>query len=124
MVAWLQWWRGGTIGTTLLTRRKGHKVGEDAQGNRYYQTKDGKRRWVIYKGENEATRVPPDWHRWLHHTAAEPPSQAPLPHKPWEKEHIPNLTGTAQAYYPAGSLHARGQHAPATGDYEAWQPEE
>jgi NADH:ubiquinone oxidoreductase subunit len=43
--------------------------------------------------------------------------------KPWEKEHLPNLTGTAAAYRPPGSLLGGGQRAPATGDYEAWQPE-
>src|SRR5690606_35776278 len=77
----LTWWNSQTIGTQLFTARKGRKVGEDDQGNAYYQTADGKRRWVIFKGEMEASRVPPDWHGWLHHTWDEPPTKAPLPHK-------------------------------------------
>jgi NADH:ubiquinone oxidoreductase subunit len=38
------------------------------QGNVFYQTRDSKRRWVIYNGEMEASRVSPDWHGWLHFT--------------------------------------------------------
>ena len=34
-------------------------------------------RWVVYEGEVEP-RVPPEWHRWLHHTTDEPPTEAPL----------------------------------------------
>ena len=96
------WWHGQTIGTQLFTWRKGQKVGEDDQGNIYYQTRDGKRRWVIFNGEAEASRVPPDWHGWLHHTYAETPTTGRLPHKKWEKPHEPNMTGTPAAYAPAG----------------------
>lgn len=48
------WWNGQTTGTRIFTRRHGQKVGEDEQGNCFYQTSDGKRRWVIYNGEAEA----------------------------------------------------------------------
>ena len=81
----------------------------------------GARRWVIYNGENEASRVAPDWHGWLHHTYEKPPTMAALPHKPWEKPHVENLTGTDMAYVPKGSLRA-AKPAVRT-DYEAWQPE-
>ena len=62
------WWRDATPGTFVTTWYSGRKVGEDGFGNRYFQTKDGKRRWVIYAGTVEASRVPPEWHGWLHHT--------------------------------------------------------
>ena len=115
------WWNGSTIGTQLYTMRNGQKVGEDDQGNTYYQTRDGKRRWVMFNGEAEASRVSPDWHGWLHHTYDESPADRPLAHKAWEKPHQPNLTGTMAAYAPAGSLR---QAAPADRrDYEAWSPE-
>lgn len=118
----LTWWNGQTLGTQLFTLRRGQKVGEDAQGNRYYQTRDGKRRWVIYNGESEASRVAPDWHGWLHFTWNEPPTQAPLKHKPWELPHQENLTGTPLAYAPPGSIR---RAAPAErADYEAWSPEQ
>ena len=121
------WWRGQTMGTRLFTLRKGVFVGEDEQGNKYYEEKKPryngiKRRWVIYNGEAEASRVPPDWHGWLHYTFDEPPTVAPFKIKEWEKEHVPNQTGTPNAYRPSGSLYRSGQRPEATGDYEAWQP--
>lgn len=117
------WWNGQTIGTALYTKREGQKVGEDEQGNVYYQTADGARRWVIFNGESEASRVSPDWHGWLHHTFDQPPSIEPPVVKQWEKPHQPNLTGTSGAYLPPGSVEATATRPRATGDYEAWQPE-
>nr|WP_224815273.1 NADH:ubiquinone oxidoreductase subunit NDUFA12 [Hasllibacter sp. MH4015] len=115
------WWDGQTIGTQLFTARKGNKVGEDAAGNIFYRNADDTKRWVIFNGEAEASRVDPDWHGWLHHTWDTPPSETPLPHKTWEKPHLPNLTGTQAAYAPAGSLR-RAEPADRR-DYEAWSPE-
>ena len=117
------WWDSATIGTLLTTWTQGSEVGTDQFGNRYYQNKTGARRWVLYNGTVEASRVPPDWHGWLHHTYAEPPTKAPFKLKGWEAEHQPNLTGTANAYRPEGSLQKSGQRPSATGDYQAWKPE-
>ncbi len=115
------WWDGQTFGTQLWTWRKGKKVGEDSQGNVFYTNATGERRWVIYNGPMEASRIDPDWHGWLHHTWDEAPTDKPLVHKTWEQPHQPNLTGTVNAYAPAGSLR-RADPAPR-GDYEAWTPE-
>ena len=117
----LTWWNGQTLGTQFYTLRKGQKVGEDAQGNRFYQTADGKRRWVIYNGEAEASRVSPDWHGWLHHTWDEPPTKVALRHKNWERPHVENLTGTPMAYAPPGSL--RQAEPKPRSDYDAWSPD-
>lgn len=117
------WWNGQTVGTWLYTALHGEPVGEDDQGNKYYQEKAGKRRWVVYNGAIEASRVPPEWHRWLHYTADLPPTKQPPLVKPWEKEHVPNLSGTAGAYFPPGSLNAGGERVAVAGDYEAWRPE-
>lgn len=117
----LTWWHGSTLGTQFMTARKGVKVGEDDAGNIFYETRDRKRRWVIFNGEAEASRVGPEWHGWLHHTWDEPPTKAPLLRKDWEKPHLPNLTGTAEAYAPAGSI--RRAAPAARSDYEAWTPE-
>lgn len=115
------WWNGQTLNTQFFTWRKGVKVGEDDAGNRFYETRDGKRRWVIFNGEAEASRVSPDWHGWLHHTWDQPPTEKPLVRKDWEKPHQENLTGTAAAYAPAGSI--RRPDPVTRKDYEAWSPE-
>ena len=65
----ITWWNSQTLGTQLFTWRNGVRVGEDEAGNAFYQTRDGKRRWVIYNGEAEASRVSPDWHGWLQRPA-------------------------------------------------------
>lgn len=116
------WWDGATIGTWLATLLFGAKVGTDAEGNRYYSARGGRKRWVIYNGEVEASRVPAEWHRWLHHTTDVPPSLEPVKHKPWERPHQPNPTGTASAYRPKGSLYRPSPREPATGDYQPWRP--
>lgn len=115
------WWNGQTLNTQLWTWRKGVKVGEDTQGNIFYENKDKSRRWVIFNGEAEASRVDADWHGWLHHTWDEPPTQKPMTHKAWEKPHQENLTGTVLAYAPKGSI--RRAEPAKRSDYEAWSPE-
>jgi len=117
------WWNSATWATWLMTKLRGELVGTDQFGNRYYQNKGGARRWVIYNGTVEASRVPPDWHGWLHHTYAEPPTKAPFRVRGFEKTHQPNLTGTPDAYRPSGSLAKGGARPPATGDYQAWKPD-
>lgn len=116
----LTWWNGQSFGTQIFTWRNGVVVGEDELGNKYYTNKDKSRRWVVYNGAIEASRISPDWHGWLHHTFDECPGTDALPKKPWEKPHVANLSGSNEAYRPAGSLLAG---ASSTGDYEAWQPE-
>lgn len=117
------WWNGQTIGTRIFTARNGERVGEDDVGNVFYQTADRKRRWVIYADLAEASHVSPDWHGWLHHTFDEPPEDGVLPRRTWEKDHVPNMTGTDDAYRPPGSVLTPATRQRASGDYEAWQPE-
>lgn len=121
------WWDGATVGTSLFTALKGEHVGTDGQGNKYYRSKPRKgqpeRRWVIYEGANDASRVPAEWHGWLHQSYDElPESHLPAP-KIWEADFTPNATGTQAAYRPAGALERGGRRAAASGDYEAWTPE-
>ncbi|MCO5129180.1 MAG: NADH:ubiquinone oxidoreductase subunit NDUFA12 [Xanthobacteraceae bacterium] len=124
------WWNSQTFGTQLWTWRFGELVGEDAEGNRYYRTRGGKidptlgfeRRWVVYNGYAEASRVGPDWHGWLHHTVDVPPTKEDYRPREWQKPHQPNLTGTPLAHRPTGSTLASGRRPTATGDYQAWTP--
>ncbi|MBL4719683.1 MAG: NADH:ubiquinone oxidoreductase subunit NDUFA12 [Alphaproteobacteria bacterium] len=114
--------------THFITWLRGEAVGEDHMGNRYFQDRKTpsagrRRRWVIYNGEDEASRVPPEWNAWLHYTVDEIAADAGRPHMERQKEHLPNLTGTVQAYRPPGHTLAGGKRDKATGDYDAWTPE-
>ncbi|MBO6837166.1 MAG: NADH:ubiquinone oxidoreductase subunit NDUFA12 [Alphaproteobacteria bacterium] len=115
--------------TRLTTWLRGERVGEDEHGNVYYQDRktsagSRRRRWVIYKdGLDEASRVPPQHHAWLHYTIDAFPSAQSRPKFDWQRDHVPNLTGTVEAYRPPGHTLAGGRRASATGDYEAWSPE-
>ena len=122
------WWNGATVGTLLDSSLHGEHVGTDAQGNRYYRSKklgpDGReRRWMIYNGANDASRVPAEWHGWLHKTYDGVPESFLPPPRIWEAEFTPNRTGTDQAYRPQGALERGGRRAHATGDYQAWSPD-
>ncbi len=116
------------LATILYTWLKGELVGVDEFGNRYYHSKSEKRydrekRWVLYKGRAEASKVPSEWHAWLHHLSDAPLTENAAQAKTWQKEHQPNLTGTPDAYRPKGHEYKGGKHAPSRGDYEAWRPE-
>lgn len=123
------WWSGNTWGTRLYIARKMRFVGEDALGNRYYEQRKGTgphgmpRRFVTYRDYAEASKVPPEWHGWLHHTVATPPTEEAYEPKAWEKPHVPNATGTPDAYRPAGSILSAAKRPKATGDYKPWRPE-
>lgn len=113
------------FGTRLFTWLHGRSVGRDASGNVYYEERrhpaGGRaRRWVAYAGDAEASKVPPEWHGWLHYMT-ETPITAPA--RPWQKPHHANLTGTPASYRPAGHDYEGGRRAAATGDYEAWTPD-
>jgi NADH:ubiquinone oxidoreductase subunit len=127
------WWNGATAGTHFYTRRFGQSVGEDEFGNRYYRYTQkqaidpnvgAERRWVIYNGAADPSRVPPGWRAWLTHNADVPPSEERYVPREWEKPHVPNMTGTAHAYRPRGSQLATGERPAATGDYVPWTPGE
>ena len=124
------WWNGATLGTLLTVGARGRQVGTDEFGNRYFEDRTSKnsydtgrkRRWVLYKGYADASKIPPDWHGWMHYTFDEPPTIAPLHRQKWEKPHEPNMSGTPYAKFPSGSLNAEAERQKSSGDYEAWKP--
>ena len=115
-------------GTLLRTFLCGKQVGRDQFGNRYYCER-GKplasngcrvrqKRWVIYEVEPEPTKIPPEWHIWLHYAA-----EAPIPisvRKTWQKPYSANNTGTSEAWMPPS---LKGDSSfPMAELYEAWKP--
>lgn len=120
------------IGTLLYTFVFGKKVGTDEFGNKYYTTSafskqvgryNRERRWVIYNGKAEASKIPPYWHGWMHYSVDSIPSEKDArKSQQWQKSHLPNLTGTEYAYLPTGHKDKGGERDKATGDYQAWKP--
>ena len=124
------WWNGSTLGALFDIRRRSRFVGEDEYGNKYYQDrrpsmgdKDYHRRYVVYKGLAEPSKVPAEWHGWLHHTLDAPPTEVPLRRQKWEEDHRPNMTGTVYATRPKGAI-SEGRNRQSTyDDYESWTPD-
>ncbi len=115
------WWEGATLGTAIFSRRHGTKVGEDQLGNLYFEGKG--RRWVMYAGSNDVSRVPPDWYAWLTRQIDDVPDKALPPPPRFLREPTPNLTGTPAAYRPSGALEKGARRQRSSGDYQAWSPD-
>ena len=57
-------------------------VGEDEYGNTYFVKKSGsiknnnrERRFIVYSGIVEASKVPQEWNAWLHHVTNDLPKK-------------------------------------------------
>jgi NADH:ubiquinone oxidoreductase subunit len=115
------------FGTTLYTWLYGNLVGKDDQENKYYcnskKFEDLKaKRWIIFNGDIESTKIPPHWHAWLHKSIDIPPLN--YSHKySWQKDHKQNMTGTDQAYYPDSHPLSKTHNKEAiTSEYDSWSP--
>ena len=93
------WWNQDTFGTRLKTIFFGKLVGKDSFGNKYYENKKGKR-WVIYSGEIDASKIPTEWYSWMHFISNRIEKEHSFKKHEWQKPHQHNLTGTDKAYYP------------------------
>ena len=97
------------------------KVGVDDFGNEYFQNKNNKR-FIVYKGMAEASKIPSEWHGWIHYTTDQLPVNKKISHYSWQKIHLPNLTGTKNSYAPKGDLATGGIREKVSSDYQAWDP--
>ena len=111
------WWSSQTVGTFLFTLSSGKLVGKDQFGNKYYKNKSDSKRWVIYYGEVESSKIPPEWHVWIHKTSNLTPDQIEFVDYSWIKEHHENYTGSKLAYTPSKNKNANKD------PYKKWSPE-
>tara|TARA_B100001996_G_C18587557_1_gene564765 strand:- start:676 stop:1047 length:372 start_codon:yes stop_codon:yes gene_type:complete len=112
------WWHTQTVGTFIYTLFYGKLVGKDQFGNKYYSDSKDKKRWVIYKNTIESSKIPPEWHLWIHYLTKNKPLENRKKYN-WQKEYEENLTGTLKAYKPEGSLHSDSKKN--TKKYETWK---
>ena len=111
------WWSGQTIGTYLYTKFFGILVGTDELGNNYFTSSDGKKRWVNYIGDCDASSISPNWHSWIHKTTNNLPEiKESLKIK--KKDNIySNTTGSSKAYHPNNCKNDSKYN-----DYIPWKP--
>ena len=93
------WWNQETLGTKLKTFFSGKLIGIDSLGNKYYESKEGKR-WIIYNDEIDASKIPIEWYSWIHFTNNKIQNKHNLEKYDWQKPHQPNQTGTINAHHP------------------------
>jgi len=93
------WWNQETLGTKLKTIFYGKFVGKDSSGNKYYESKSGKR-WVIYNDEIDASKIPNEWYSWMHFTNNRIENNHELIKYDWQKPHQSNQTGTENSHHP------------------------
>ena len=72
--------------------------------------------YFIFNTEVEATKIPPEWHAWIHHLIKEVPTKAEFLKYEWQKDHQENKTGTKEAYSP------NKYKVQTKADYESWRP--
>jgi len=111
------WWHKQTLGTFIYTLFTGKLVGEDEFGNKYYSNSTEKR-WVIYNTKVESSKIPPEWHLWIHFLTKDKPSKNLNKFK-WQKKHNENLTGTSKAYKPDGMLSSESKKNMRK--YDSWK---
>lgn len=83
-------------------------VGTDIYGNRYYETIfknywGNNKRYCIYNGTIEPSKIPPEWYGWMHYqaTLSKTTEVAKLSNRYfWQKLHMPTLTGTMYRFLP------------------------
>lgn len=110
------WWHQKTIGTFIYTLINGKYVGKDSFGNKYYQSSTN-RRWVIYKDEINASKIPNEWYSWMHFLKNEIPSKDVKKYN-WQLNHTENLTGTKLAYKPSGTIFSKNNNQKKK--YDTW----
>ena len=93
------WWNQQTLATRIQTIFFGKFVGADNFGNKYYESKAGKR-WVIYKDEIDASKIPNEWYSWIHFIKNRIETSNKIKKYNWQKPHLSNQTGTNKSYHP------------------------
>lgn len=102
--------------------RGGTQVGQDAYGNRYFEIQhdetipfcnrlmflcsssdlDRKRYVITNDWSDDSTKIPADWHGWLHATYDDNPTTSGqnLSNPSWSAPHTVNFTGSNKRYVP------------------------
>ena len=100
----------------------------DEIGNLYYSNNVNyndlnAKRWVIFNGEIEASKIPPHWHAWLHKSIDIPPLNYSNINIHGKKIMKKMLTGTDKTLIiQILILYQKTINLMHTSDYETWNP--
>ncbi len=111
------WWNSQTFGTFFYTIFFGKFVGKDDFGNKYYKNNKGKR-WVIYNGEVNASKITSDWFSWMHNISNIVPIENKKEKFTWQKPHKENKTGTKESL----KTNIISKDDKKFKKYESWKP--
>ena len=87
----------------IIMRFSSDLIGKNQYRNKYYRKKRSDKRFVIFNGRVEASKILPMWHGWLHKITGTFHLKRKKIYE-WQKDHLPNLTGTSFAVKPNGIL--------------------
>ncbi len=104
------------LGSLLYTYFWGRQIGVDLNDNRYYiqHKKHSYKRWVIYNGIVDPSKIPVSWHIWLHSDCETIPRDPPEIQTPahFSAKHTTKCT-TSIANIPSSALEC----------YQSWSPD-
>ena len=83
----------------------GNKVGEDEYGNQFFELnrKDylgRKKRYCLYKGIPEASKISPEWHPFMHYQIDAKNVRTTFKQYKWQKPYVPDTTLSKNKYLP------------------------
>ena len=108
--------------TIIFSLFFGQKVGTDYFGNQYYvHKKNASRRWVLYGKDLDPTAISVEWQMWLSSNTNETPQKIDASLF-WQKDRLPNQTGSHKAYHPRSKDYNKNSSQKANIKNTVWKP--
>ena len=89
----------------IYLKFRGTEVGEDQYGNKYFELKrvdsfGRKKRYCLYSGLVEASKIAPEWHPFMHYQIEAKEVPKNIRSYKWQKLALPDLTLSDVKYLP------------------------
>jgi len=83
----------------------GTKIGIDQYGNQYFEVKrtdsfGRKKRFCLYNGTPEASKISPEWHLFMHYQIEAKDVKTNYKQHKWQKPFVPDITLSDAKYLP------------------------
>ncbi len=113
------------IGILIYSFLYGKKIGQDKSGNKFYVHKNNKikKKWVLYNKIVDPTSLMVTWQLWLTNKKHEiPDALSSSRDYVWQKERMPNHSGTIDSYHPKLSKNKKIKNNKNKEIKEIWGP--